>query len=355
MRVAVIGGGMFGCMSAIRLAEDGHDVTVFERKQRLLRGASRNNQNRLHLGFHYPRDERTARQCVEGFDRFRAAFPGCVKSDFVNAYFIASEGSLTTPEQYLAFADRVGLRYEMLDLDSFRPEVRGVSMGVSVDEMVYDVASLCRDVTRSLDELGVGVAYDTAVERIQRNRHGFALLGLVYDAVVNCTYADSDRLGEQLGIEPVERQYEYTRVAIVECDHPPVGITIMDGRFMTLLPFGHTGRFLLYHVDHAVIARETAALMPREWLNGWSAPAPDQGWFSRMVDDCVRFVPSLARARLVDCLKGPRVVLARSDATDARPSLLREPLPGYLTVFAGKIDHCMWVADEVAAALPAAD
>ena len=52
-------------------------------------------------------------------------------------------------------------------------------------------------------------------------------------------------------------------------------------------------------------------------------------------------------ARSVGFLEGPRVVIANQDDTDARPSLVESPEPGCVSVFSGKIDHCVWVADEV--------
>ena len=42
------------------------------------------------------------------------------------------------------------------------------------------------------------------------------------------------------------------------------------------------------------------------------------------------------------------MVLAQKEDTDARPSMVNSyNNDGYFTVFSGKIDHCMWVADEV--------
>ena len=35
-----------------------------------MNGASSNNTNRLHLGYHYPRDLNTAQQCKKGFELF---------------------------------------------------------------------------------------------------------------------------------------------------------------------------------------------------------------------------------------------------------------------------------------------
>ena len=64
------------------------------------------------------------------------------------------------------------------------------------------------------------------------------------DAVVNCSYADINRLTSQLGYPVQERQFEYTVVPIIEAELPPIGVTIMDGPFMTLFPFGPS-QFLL--------------------------------------------------------------------------------------------------------------
>ena len=57
----------------------------------LLIGASKNNQNRLHLGFHYPRDIKTGYQCIEGFDTFSKKYKMAIFKDFKNAYFISEK------------------------------------------------------------------------------------------------------------------------------------------------------------------------------------------------------------------------------------------------------------------------
>lgn len=357
MKIAVIGGGVFGSMTALRLAEAGHRVTVFERQPSLMMGASYNNQNRLHLGFHYPRDDETARQCILGFKRFVDEFSSCILSGFPNAYFIASQGSHTTPENFVAFAERLDLRYTPIDLATFMPQVDNVDMGVLTDEVVYDSVLVRAAITERLSHSNVAIRVGEAVVALHREGDAYRVStltgGEVFDAVVNCSYADINRLTASLG-HPVEvRQYEYTAVPVVEVDLPsPVGITIMDGRFMTLLPFGKSGRYLLYHVEHAVIARENAPVMNPAWLAPDTSPftsVDSTAWFDAIRNDCVEFVPAVRDARHVDTLQGPRMVLANRDATDERPSITTQVEPRYVTVFAGKIDHCIWVADKVTA------
>lgn len=354
--VAVIGCGIFGAMAALRLAARGAAVTVFEQQARPLRGASYNNQNRLHLGFHYPRDDETARQSIRGFQRFREEFSGCILDGFPNAYFVASEGSLVTPAQYLDFCQRMGLRHQRIDLASFEPQVRDVDLGVLCDEVVYDSALLADLVMERLAGAGIRPHFRARVQRIERHGGRFRLQlqdlsTAEFDAVVNCSYANVNALTEQLGHHVADYQYEYTMVPVVEWAHPLVGVSIMDGPFMTVLPFGRTGRYLLYHVAHSVVAEYVGRHLPPSWSTPEASPArgvDGQALFERMRQACGRFVPALSAVRLAGFLEGPRMVLANRHDTDARPSIVRELEPGYMTVFTGKIDHCTWVADEIA-------
>ena len=89
VKTAVIGGGVFGATTAIRLAEAGHAVTLYERLPGLLLATSRNG-NRLHMGYHYPRDEPTLRQCQKGYERFKREFGEAILGEVANHYFIAS-------------------------------------------------------------------------------------------------------------------------------------------------------------------------------------------------------------------------------------------------------------------------
>ena len=71
MKIAIIGAGWFGCHIGHELLKEGHKVTIFEREKELFNGASGNNQNRLHLGYHYPRSNLTRVQSKKGFNIFK--------------------------------------------------------------------------------------------------------------------------------------------------------------------------------------------------------------------------------------------------------------------------------------------
>ena len=60
-KIAIVGAGFFGLSIAFFLNRK-FDITVFEKKTDILTGASRANQLRFHLGYHYPRSIKTLKE-----------------------------------------------------------------------------------------------------------------------------------------------------------------------------------------------------------------------------------------------------------------------------------------------------
>ena len=59
--ICIIGGGFYGCYIAKRIKENFKNINIeiYEKNTDLITEAGKNNQYRLHLGFHYPRSKRT--------------------------------------------------------------------------------------------------------------------------------------------------------------------------------------------------------------------------------------------------------------------------------------------------------
>jgi glycine/D-amino acid oxidase-like deaminating enzyme len=353
--VAVIGCGIFGAEIALKASACGLSVKVLEAKSDILSGASMNNQNRLHLGFHYPRDLETGRQSIRGFDAFMRNYADCIQGDFLNAYFIANGGSMTTPASYLQFCSVLGVPFQKIDAKDFPVTVRGADTGILCEEVVYDCTILRDLVKHKLRQQNVEVSLGERVIKLskQGGRYRLEMLGqktILADVVINASYGDINRLTEGLGHVVNENLYEYTAVPIIKTNMPRVGVTIMDGPFMTVLPHGKSENFLLYNVAHSVVASNVARLLDPRWLSPETAPFSDMdkfAYFNKMLRMCSEYMPSLGNAELVGFLEGPRMVLAKNDATDARPSMVTNYGDGYFSVFAGKIDHSIWVADDL--------
>ena len=355
-RIAIVGCGMFGAMTALKIAEKGLNVSIYDIHPKPLQGASLHNQNRLHLGFHYPRDEETALQCIQGFEDFRKEFKESILGDFNNAYFIAKEGSFTSPDEYLSFCNKLGLEYEIIDPLKFDPSIKNVDLGILCKEVVYDSQILSLIILERLKQGGIKPKFNNEVVKVEKDDEFFKLTSNdlsteKFDVVINCSYADFNRLNNQILPSTDLYQYEYTMVPIVSWDREPVGITVMDGPFMTALPFGKTGNFLLYHVGHTVIDSHIGSFIPEEWRNNEFAPSSTMSLsdvFNNLKNSFIDFIPDVMNCEIQGFLETTRIVLANEESTDARPSIIKEVVPGFISVFTGKIDHCTWVAKDIA-------
>lgn len=357
-RVAVIGAGIFGCNVALTLAEAGYEVALLERLPNIMKGTSANNTNRVHQGFHYPRGIETAIECRDNYKKFEMIYSEALIKDCPNIYGIAEKESKTSKEAFLNFCDFMKLSYSVIDLNNLDIKLNGCNLGVLGEETIIDV-----DTLRELLKLkiknsnNIKVALNTEVQRIEKKLNQYDLyynskeqLKETFDAVINCSYSNINTLTEQLGYEIQDAQFEYTVTPIIEMDISPIALTIMDGPFFTLFPHGKTKNFLLYHVDHSVIKREINKTVNPDWLDPEKSPLSyinKTKFFENLIKSCSFFMPEIVNAKLCGFLESPRMVLPKREQDDARPSFINDYGEGYLTVFSGKIDRSVSIADSV--------
>lgn len=347
--VTVIGAGMFGTEVALNLAALGHRVLLLEQSDQILSGASRNNQNRLHLGFHYPRDIETAKQSIEGYRLFQKKYGPAVVDNFPNYYFIANSNTRSSPAEFVKFCDSLRLPYSIVDPRNTPINYNLVDLAVKCSEAVYDVGVLADLIKTTLGESEVKLVTSAEVFQLCSVNIGFKVLstkGSFFSrAVVNCAYHNINKFNIDLGIPGERMKFQQTVLPIIEWEHAKCGLTVMDGEFFTLLPFGKTDKFLLYHVVHSVLSSGVGKDY-REIFKDFSQ-LRHKFDFKTFLLACVDYLPGLENATLKGLLHGPRVVRAGAEATDSRVSASNSEFPGYYQVLSGKIDHAIRLAVEV--------
>lgn len=356
IRVGIIGCGIFGSEIAIALCQSGFSVSIIDSNEEILQGASGNNLNRVHIGFHYPRDLETAKQAYQCYEEFKEKYSSCVSTNFLNSYFIANEGSLTSSKKFYEFCKKLGAPHKIIKSKEFPLVITGADDGIICEESVYDFGSMRKLICDKFAEHRVKLITGNSVIRLSKNDDFYSLElangdTINVDVVINTTYADINRLANQIGIEVDEMQYEYTVIPIIEAAIPRVGVTIMDGPFTSILPRGTSGEFLLYHVDHSVLTREVGYQVKSDWLAPETGPfykINKQEYFSKMIELCSQFIPDLKSAKLCGFLEGPRIVQSRKESTDARPSVVKfNNNDSYISILSGKVDSSIWAAKNI--------
>jgi FAD dependent oxidoreductase len=336
LRVAVVGGGVFGCTIAVDLARAGAAVDLFEARHDILDGATGRCQARLHSGFHYPRCDVTAAAARDGAVEFAARYRRAVER-VRRHFYVVADGGKTTPDEYLAFCDRLGLPYEVADPPG---QVHTSGLCVRVPERLIDVPVLRRQIRGDLARAGVSVRLGQPVE-LER------LAG--YDTIVNATYGRW---------WPAPLRFEVCEVALVELGrYQGDSIVVLDGEFVSLDPVGRL--YALYDVRHSVHACNVgmAAEVPDVYrpLLGRQVVRTPLSNVEAMLESAGRFLWGLdPGGQGVSIWHGSlwsvRAVLPGVDATDERPTLIERD-GNVVHVLSGKICTAVSAARQVTQAV----
>ena len=354
-RVGIIGGGIFGLSCAISLDKT-HDVTVFEQGADILGGATYANHNRHHYGFHYPRSDDTALQCLESRAEFEELYGECCFWDFANYYCVAKENSKTTPEDYLRFCQRMGLDFRQEWPDEGVLDKSKIALCLLVEEGIYDFDILKMIVQKRIAKastLEIKLRHQVLSGRMEPSGDKVLVVEtngeireLRFDFIINAMYANYNRFCDWFGFEKRLFQYNLQELDVIELPvKNRLGITVQDGPFPSFLPLGHTNRYLLAHVITSQLVREiragTVPLLNR-------VNYVESNW-QQIREDCSEYIPLLKKATYIRSLFVDRVVDATRLDEDARLTEITSHGSGCWSVFAAKIITCEAIAQKVTA------
>ncbi len=360
----VIGGGLFGCYTALYLAGRGERVLLVEREAQLLEKASLVNQARLHSGYHYPRSVATARMSDENKLRFTEEHRPFVLTDFEKYYAIDRYNSLTDALQFERFCRYLGLPCE---------RVYGHPLfNYGRLEAVY------RTVEHTFDPVLIGQYYRerlAATANIEVRRQAVPthaapagsgewmveLRTLPDDRrsqvhctrVVNATYAGTNAVNRLFGLPELALMHEIAEVALVTSPQlGQTGLTVMDGPFGSLMPYGLSGLLSLTSVaytHHEVSYEAVPNFGCRSGHAGRTAAAGNNcsgcncrpaSNYAKMAAQMRQYLAEAVELHYFGSLFTVKSKLQASYIDDGRPTAimqLREN-PAFYCIFAGKIN-----------------
>lgn len=370
----VIGAGLYGLYAALYCARLGQQVIVLEQEQAPFMRATYINQARVHMGYHYPRSISTALKSAGYFQRFVSDFGFCINDSFDQVYATSAKFSWTNAAEFKKFCKDAGIPCTELPIETyFRPDVcDGVFM---TQEYSYD-AFLLRDYL--LEEIGkyknVTMEYEVQIQSIQPDGCNYRVVceqqEYVAPFVLNATYAAVNHvLGLVKGLEPERFGLKYELCEIILCDVSEslqnVGLTVMDGPFFSLMPFGRQGvhsltsvTFTPHETDYHVVPefdctkKQGCACKPE--VHG----TPEKHGSPEMLGNCNdcaykphtawEYMAALARKYIKDehafsyreSLYSMKPILKASEIDDSRPTVIKVASQGptLVSVLSGKIN-----------------
>ena len=341
-KIAVVGGGVFGCTAAWVLAKNGFKVDLYEKNNDIMTSASFVNQYRLHKGYHYPRSLETAASSKDSELSFLEAYGDSVyDSDTEQYYAISKRGSLVSALKYKNFLKKLGVSYKITELDILSKD--SVSLIIKSSETVFDFKKLKFICAQELDNYNVNLHLNSDV-KVQDLKD--------YDIVVNATYANLNHLLPVY--DRKEYQFELCEKIIVSLpdQYKGKGVVIMDGPFMSIDPLKGTSYHVMGNVVHAIHESNTgvfpeSSLQFQKLLNNGVISSPEISRFGHFLSSASEFFINIDKAKYIGSMYSYRTVLPDRDYDDARPTLVQQNSETMYSIFSGKIGTCVEAANEL--------
>ncbi len=363
----IVGAGLYGLYAAEQCGARGQRVLVLEKDPGPFMRATYINQARVHMGYHYPRSYSTAIKSAGYFERFCRDYGFCLLTEFDQVYATSAHFSWTNAEQFRKFCAAAHIRCDDVSPEKyFNP---GQCDGAFLTtEYTYDAQILKKHFLEKLAALpNVTIAYSHKPESVQRAGSVWQVRAgdITAEApfLLNATYAGVNELHAMLGFEPFAIKYELCEIILCTVDErlKNTGVTVMDGPFFSLMPFGRTGLHSLTSVTFtphvtsydslptfACQARSGGCCSPGDLANCDSCPArPESAWpmMSQLARKYLREEYGFAYSHSLFSMKP---ILKASEIDDSRPTVIRQYTadPVFVSVLSGKI-NTVYDLDEV--------
>lgn len=363
----IVGAGLYGLYAALFCGRKQEKILVLEKDKQPFSRATYINQARVHMGYHYPRSLSTASKSAGYFERFVKDYPFCINGEFQQIYATSRDFSWTNAEQFQKFCQAAGIPCEEVSASSYFQ--KGACDGAFLTkEYTYDAKLLASYFLEEIEKLSnVTVKYGMDITNIREREEVYVVTvdGEAYttEYLLNATYASANQLIHMIGGEKLGIKYELCEIILCNVSESlkDIGLTVMDGPFFSIMPFGKTG----YHSLTSVTFTPHAACYTE--LPEFSCQNHSKGSCSReSLGNCntcsgrpetaFPYMAKLARKYMLpkytfsyaESLFSMKPILRSSEIDDSRPTVIRTDTahPTFVSVLSGKI-NTVYDLDEV--------
>lgn len=365
----IIGAGLYGLYSALFCLRRGESVLVLECEEKPFSRATYINQARVHGGYHYPRSLSTAIKSAGYFERFNREYDFCINKEFEQVYATSEDYSWTDGIQFKKFCDSAGIPCKRVPAEEYFKD--GQCSGAFITrEYTYDAKILCDYFLAELAKYATSFCVQYSVNIVGINRHQDDYEVVLSDGssyktgfLLNATYASTNQLLDKLGYEKFKIKYELCEIILCEVNDKlrDVGITVMDGPFFSIMPFGKTGLHSLTSVTFTP-HKTSYDITPKFECQSQSDGLCSQEHLYNCNLCCAKpksayqYMSNLAHKYMKDCygfeykdsLFSMKPILMASEIDDSRPTVVRvySQSPTFVSVLSGKI-NTVYDLDEV--------
>jgi len=356
----IIGAGIYGLYSALYSAKKGEKVIVLEYDNDSFSRASYFNQARVHNGYHYPRSISTALKSSNYFNRFAKDYSFAINSKFKKIYAISSNYSWTFAKQFEKFCKNANIKCIRLHPDRYFKY--GTCDGAFwTEEYAFDANELKKYFLKEMNKYkNVEIKYNIRINKIIKNcKEKKYDIYIKRDQVfstnflLNSTYASINQILNLMNLEMFKIKYEICEIILckVSKNIKDVGITVMDGPFFSIMPFGKTGLHSLssvtftphktsYNKLPTFSCQDGIDCSPEQLGNCNNCPNKPKSAWPYMYKLAKKYLKEDVCINYEKSLFAIKPILKSSEIDDSRPTIIKKHSnnPTFVSVLSGKIN-----------------
>ena len=356
----IIGAGLYGLYSALYCGKKNENILVIEKDDQAFKRATYINQARVHMGYHYPRSYSTAIKSANYFEKFNKDYGFSILTEFDQIYATSKHFSWTNAKQFKKFCDNAKIMCEQVPTNKYFNS--GMCDGAFLtEEYTYDAHILRDFLLKEISKYNnIQIKYSTDITKIYKQNTVYTVVDSnenEYSApfILNSTYASTNEINKLLGFEPFKIKYELCEIILCEVNDSfkNTGITVMDGPFFSIMPFGKTGYHSLTSVTFTphqtsydelptfgCQARSNGFCTPEKLGNCNDCPAKPVSAWESMSTMARKYLKDKYQFKYVKSLYSMKPILMASEIDDSRPTVIKKYSnnPTFVSVLSGKIN-----------------
>ena len=345
MKIAIIGSGFFGLACALILSKKGHDVNVFEKEAKILQGASKKNQFRFHLGYHYPRSQNTVNELKKANYEFTKFYSKNVFGNTQNYYAISKYKSKISLKKYLNFLKKNKLIIKKSNIPYNKNIISNFFL---TKEKSLNYFNFSRVIKKKILKQKIKIFNNSTISKKDL---------IKYDKVIVCTYSQNTKVLNNLGIKHLPKyRYELVEKILVKLPNKfkNKSFIIMDGEFACLDPYLGTNYHLLSDVKNSKLEIINSKFpqfrhkMKNQINKGVDYKVTNSNFY-KFLENCKKFMPFLKNAKFVGSFKVIRTLSLNKESknNDERLSYIKIHSNKIISILAGKWNTSIYIAKKI--------
>jgi len=338
MKIAIIGSGFFGLTLGLFLSQK-NEVHIFEKEKKILNGASSANQFRFHLGYHYPRSQKTVTEINKSKNLFTDYFGRKIFQKTLNYYSIANESKVNF-KRYRKFLKKNRLYNKILN-NLISSKI--INKTILTNEKILNYFSFKKLILKKIKYSKLKLRLNSEFKKSYLKN---------YDKVILTTYANNNKILKKIGIKRLDNfKFELVEKIVIKLPKKfhNKSFVVIDGKFVCVDPYLGTKYHLLSDVKLSKLETIVGKFpifknKNKKFLNKGIIKNKRISRFEDFIERSSIYLPFLKKAKYVGTMFVDRTIKKNKESTDERTSLIKDHSNKITSILSGKWNNCVYLA-----------